>query len=132
MLDLRKAKSLLFGAAVTISLGACATTVSAPVSGEALQTDTVSEIVTGGVRQGRVEFIDGCLYLQTDQWRYVAFFRQGTVLDEATNSMILPDGQRIVVGKSYPLLLEYYPTLRNANPACDGPNAIIRTIGKGE
>lgn len=109
-------------------LGACATITSAPLPKAALQLDTVSEIVTGGIRQARVEFTDGCLYLQTAKWRYVAFFPQGTVLDDIGNSLILPNGKRIVIGKSYPLLLEYYPTLKNANIACDGPNAIVRDL----
>lgn len=114
-----------------LSLAACAT-MSAPLTPALLQTDSVSEIVTGGIREGRLVLVDGCLYLQAAQWRYVAFFREGTVLADDGEALILPDGQPIVTGRTYPFVLEYYPTLRNANAACEGHNAIVRAIDRGD
>lgn len=130
-----KPKSLLAAASIAIGLAftGCATPRSAAVPDDVLQTYPVGDIITGGVREGHLRLADGCLILETDRWNYTVFFPDGSTLSADKTAVLLPDGDAVVVGRRYSLLLEYYPLLQNTNSSCAGdPNALVRSIFRGE
>ena len=101
---------------------------SAPAS--ALQLYDGGNIITGGEYEARPVFEEGCLYLQSRNRRYVAFFPEGSVLNPSGTAIALPDGDTLELGQTYTLVLEFYPRLTNTNPACEGPNAYVRFIAE--
>lgn len=130
-----KPKSLLAAASIAIglTLAGCATPRPAAVPENVLQTYPAGDIITGGVREGRLRLIDGCLILETDRWNYTVFFPDGSTLSADRTAVLLPDGEAVGIGRKYSLLLEYYPSLQNANSSCAGdPNALVRSISRGE
>jgi len=126
---LAAATSIAFGS----MLAGCVTPQVTTIPDGVFQTFPAEEIITGGVRDGSIELADGCLYLKTDRWNYIVFFPDGSAISADRKAVLLPDGDTIVVGEEYRLLLEYYPSLQNTNSACIGDaNALVRSIARGE
>ena len=120
-------------AVLLLALAGCMTTGAEPASPEMLQTYDPGPIVTGGVGNARLTVRGGCLMLDYDRWQAIAFLPEGSVLETGGRAVALPDGTRIAIGRRYPMVLEFYPVLRNANPACaavgeDLPLALVRSL----
>ena len=111
-----------------VVLTGCSTIVPDDALPSTLQTYSAGDIVTAGDRRVRLESIEGCLYLTDSERRHTAFFPVGSSLTQDGLGVRLPDGTTLRLGSTYELLLEFYPVLRNENPACTGPNAFVRSI----